>query len=283
MKKSPLSTPSGSRGKQSYNWKSRDHKNRTGYNYVTSDSYQCISTNGNQVNSGNDFIPLGMTTPESEQKRLNGNWHGSGGSRNHRSSGSGGFNHYRNNYHATPKSNFNNSYSPYKHFGKQFYGQKKGYQKDARKQIDISRYIDMKSFLEDPWAELIKKLNKSEETNGEKLPKIEQLLSPQSIYRDSNTGSENKSVTDLNDSCLSQESKNESSLDLTLGLDDTDISDMSRTESSINSKLGNVRFSQDSKNESICSNDDSACNDSYEESNIHQFCGSQTSLIQELI
>lgn len=283
MKKSPLSTPCSSKGKQGYSWKSHDHKNRTGYNYVKSDSYKCILPNGNQTHSGNDFIPLGISTPLSEHKRPCGNWHGSGGSRSHRNSGSGGCNHYRNNYHATPKSNFNNSYSPYKHSGKQLYGQKKGYQKDARKQIDISRYIDMKSFLEDPWAELIKKLNKSEETNRGKLPKIEQSLSSRIMYINSQTDSESKSVTNMDDSCSNQESRNESSIDLTLGLDDTDISNTSRTESSINSKLDNVRFSQESKNESICSNNDSACNDSYEESNNHHFCGSETGVIQDLI
>ncbi|XP_054007408.1 uncharacterized protein LOC128891707 [Hylaeus anthracinus] len=281
MKKSPLSTPSSSRAKQNYNWKSHDRKNRTGYNYIKSDNYQCNSSNESQANSGNDFIPLGISTPDS--KGQSGNWYGCGGNRSHRNSGSSGLNHYRNNYHATPKSNFNNSYSPYKHTGKQFYGQKKGYQKDARKQIDISRYIDVKSFLEDPWAELIQNLNKSEETNGGKLLKVKQSLSPQSIYRNSEADSENKSVTDADDSLFSQESKHESSLDVTLGLDDTNVSDTSRTESSINSKLGNVRFSQESQNESFCSNNDSACNDSYEESTIHQFCGSEADLIQDLI
>lgn len=125
MKKSPLSTPSGSKGKKSYNWKSHEHKNRTGYSYVKSDSYQCTSPNGGQRQSGNDFIPLNISTPMPEQnRRHSSNWHGSGG-RNHRNSGSGGFNHYRNNYHASPKSNFNNLYSPYKLLSKQFYNHKK--------------------------------------------------------------------------------------------------------------------------------------------------------------
>lgn len=124
MKKSPLSTPSGSRRNDSYNWKSHDHKNRTGYNYNKGDSYRCISPNGGQTNCGNDFIPLNVSTPVPEQKRFSGNWHGSGGGRCYRNSGGSGYNHYKNNYHATPKSNFNNSYSPYKHSGKQSYGQK---------------------------------------------------------------------------------------------------------------------------------------------------------------
>lgn len=166
MRKSPLNTASGSKGRHGNNWKSHDHKNRLGYAYVPSDNYQCTSpSNGGQMRSGTDFIPLNISTPLPEQKRHN--WYGSGGRNNNRNSGSGGFNHYRNNYHSSPKANFNNSYSPYKLSGKPFYGQKKVYQKDARKQVDISNYVDVKSFLEDPWADLVEKLNRSRETiNG---------------------------------------------------------------------------------------------------------------------
>ena len=283
MKKSPLSTPSGSRRNESYNWKSHDHKNRTGYNYNKSDSYQCMSPNGGQTNCGNDFIPLNVSTPVLEQKRFSGNWHGSGGGRCYRNSGGSGYNHYKNNYHATPKSNFNNSYSPYKHSGKQSYGQKKGYRKDVRKRINISSYIDMKSFLEDPWAELIKKLNTSEDTNGEKSPKREQSLSSQSIRVHSKTDFETKSGIYIDDTCFSQESGNDSSIRVKLGLDDTDISDVSRTESSIDLKLDGVTFSRESKNGSSCSNDDSACEDVHEVDNVHCSYGAETSAIQALI
>ncbi|CAK9828120.1 hypothetical protein ANTRET_LOCUS5699 [Anthophora retusa] len=244
MKKSPLSTPSGSRGKQSYNWKLNDHRNTTGYNNVKSDNYQYSTPKSGQIQLGNDFIPLNASSPLSEQKRFSGNWHGFGG-RSHRNSGSGGFNHYRNNYHATPKTNLNNSYSPYKHYGKQFYGQKKGYHKDTRKQVDISSYVDMKSFLEDPWAELTKKLDKSKETKGTRSPKIEQ---------------------------------DETSVNVTLGLDDTDVSDLSRTKSSIDLKLDDVRFSEESKDNSICSNNDSACDES-----IRRSCTSKADIIQDVI
>ncbi|XP_031850344.1 uncharacterized protein LOC116435179 [Nomia melanderi] len=280
MKKSPLSTPSSSRGKQCYNWKLYDHKSRTGYNYDNDDSYQCVSSIGVQMRTGNDFIPLNISTPVSEKKRHSGNWYGSGGGRNHRNSGSGGFNHYRNNYHATSKSNYNNSYSPYKHSGKQFHGQKKGYQKDARKQIDISSYVDMKSFLEDPWAELVKKLNKSEDAKGGELSKLEQSLSPQSVY-DITSKKYCESKSDLDDSCLSQESKNDSSIDGTLGLDDTDVSDLSKTDSSINLKLDSVRFSEESGNENICSN--IACEETQEGNNIREFCATETGSIKAII
>ncbi|XP_076232827.1 uncharacterized protein LOC143178190 [Calliopsis andreniformis] len=277
MKKSPLSTPSGSMGKERYNRRSYDHKSTTGYNFDKSDNFQCLSPNSRrQMHCGNDFIPLNVSTPVLEHKRFSNNWHGSGGNRNYRNSGSGGFNHYRNNYHATPKSNFNNSYSPYKHSGKQFYGQKKGYHKDAQKYVNISNYIDMKSFLEDPWAELVKKLNRSEGANEEKSLKHEQLLPVQSVCVNSETDFEDKSVID-EDFCFSQESKNDSPMNV-LGLDDADVSSISRTESSIDLKLDNVRFSQESKDKSICS--DTTCEDILEENSVHHACDSQTNSIE---
>ncbi|CAK9828121.1 hypothetical protein ANTRET_LOCUS5699 [Anthophora retusa] len=276
MKKSPLSTPSGSRGKQSYNWKLNDHRNTTGYNNVKSDNYQYSTPKSGQIQLGNDFIPLNASSPLSEQKRFSGNWHGFGG-RSHRNSGSGGFNHYRNNYHATPKTNLNNSYSPYKHYGKQFYGQKKGYHKDTRKQVDISSYVDMKSFLEDPWAELTKKLDKSKETKGTRSPKIEQSVSSQLIYIDSRSSSESKSRA-ADDSRFNSKCRDETSVNVTLGLDDTDVSDLSRTKSSIDLKLDDVRFSEESKDNSICSNNDSACDES-----IRRSCTSKADIIQDVI
>ncbi|XP_076656040.1 uncharacterized protein LOC143360795 [Halictus rubicundus] len=284
MKKSPLSTPSSSRGKQCYNWKLHDHKNRTDYNYVKEDSYQSLSPNGVQMHSGNDFIPLNISTPVLDRKRYSGNWHNSGGGRNHRNSGSGGFNHYRNNYHATSKSNYNNSYSPYKHSGKQFHGQKKDFQKDARKEIDISRYIDMKSFLEDPWAELVKRLSKSEDTKGVKLSTIEESLSSQSIYNiTSKTYSESNCVRDVNDSYPSQESIHDSSIEASLGLDESDVSELSKTDSSINLKLDSVRFSEESKNESINSNNDNAFGGAQEEKAMREFCGTETGSVKAII
>ncbi|XP_078043506.1 uncharacterized protein LOC144473482 [Augochlora pura] len=283
MKKSPLSTPSSSRGKQCYNWKVHDHKSRTEYSYGNDDSYQSVSPNGIQMRTGNDFIPLSISTPVSDQKRHSGNWHGSGGGRNHRNSGSGGFNHYRNNYHATSKSNYNNSYSPYKHSGKQFHAHKKGCYKDARKEIDISRYIDMKSFLEDPWADLTKRLSKSEDTNG-KLSNIEQLLSSQSIYNiSSKTCSESKSIRDIDDSYPSQESKHDSSVEQALGLDDSDVSELSKTDSSINLKLDSVRFSEESKNESINNSQNNGFDDAEAATDIREFCGTETSTVKASI
>ncbi|XP_043579321.1 TBC1 domain family member 5 homolog A-like [Bombus pyrosoma] len=286
MRKSPLSTPSGSKEKQNYNWKSNGYKNRTDYSYRKSDSYQCTSSNGSQRYSGNDFIPLNNSMPVPEYKKFNNNWHGSEG-HNHRNSGSGGFNHYRNNYHSTSKLNFNNSYSPYKHSVKQlFYGQKKGFQKDKHRQSDISCYIDMKSFLEDPWAELTKKLMKDKEINGNESPKIELSLSSQLACVDTESYFESKSISSIDNSCFSPESKSESSIDAKLGLDDTDISNVSRIENSIDLKLDNVRFSQESKNDSVCNNSGDSVNEGIHNednvNNINDICSSKMNIIQDL-
>ncbi|XP_076276177.1 uncharacterized protein LOC143207043 isoform X2 [Lasioglossum baleicum] len=170
------------------------------------------------------------------------------------------------------------------HSGKQFHGQKKGFQNDARKEIDISRYIDMKSFLEDPWAELVTRLSKSEDTKGGTLSKIKESLSSQSIYDiTSKTYSESKSIRDVDDSYPSQESKHDSSIEVTLGLDDSDVSELSKTDSSINLKLDSVRFSEDSKNESINSNNDNAFGDAQEEHDMREFCGTKTDSVEAII
>lgn len=156
-----------------------------------------------------------------------------------------------------------------------------GYRRDVRKRINISSYVDMKSFLEDPWAELIKKLNTSEDTNGEKSPEREHALSSQSIRVHSKADFEAKSGIDIDDPCLSQESGNDSSIRVKLGLDD--ISDVSRTESSIDLKLDGVTFSRESKNGSSCSNDDSACEDAHELDNVHCSYGAEAGAVRALI
>ncbi|KAK1133541.1 hypothetical protein K0M31_011345 [Melipona bicolor] len=253
MKRSPLSTPSSSRGKQSYNWRSHEYKNRIGYG-DKSDGYQCHTpkSSPNQKHLGNDFIPLNISTPLPEHKRFSNNWNNYGG-RNHRNSGSGGLNHYRNQYHSSPKSNFNNSHSPYKHSSKQFYGQKRVQRRDTRRQIDISTYVDMKSFLEDPWAELTTKLNKSKETNGNESSKLEQSFLLE-VSVDSHSNAECKSLLNIDDSCSSSKSRIESSIDAKSRLDDTDVSNKSQTESSIDLNIENMRCSQESEDDGVCNN-----------------------------
>ncbi|KAK9303764.1 hypothetical protein QLX08_004640 [Tetragonisca angustula] len=282
MKRSPLSTPSGSKEKQSYNWRSHDYKNRTGYNRDKSDGYQCHTPkiSPSQKHLGNDFIPLNISTPLPEHKRFSNNWNGYGG-RSHRNSGSGGFNHYRNQYHSSPKSNFNNSYSPYKLSGKQFYGQKRVQRRDTRKQIDISSYVDMKSFLEDPWAELTKKLNGSKETCENESSELEQSFSSQ-VDVDSDSNVECKSVSNVDDSYSSSKSRNESFVDMKLRLDDTDVSNKSQTESSVDLKIDNIRCSQESEDDGVCNNSSSMSEGIESESNIND-CALETNVVQALI
>ncbi|XP_050577748.1 uncharacterized protein LOC126916235 isoform X2 [Bombus affinis] len=171
--------------------------------------------------------------------------------------------------------------------GKQlFYGQKKGFHKDTRRQNDISRYIDLKSFLEDPWAELTKKLMKDKEAIGNESSKIVLSLSPQLAYVHTESYSESKSTSSIDNSYCSPESKSESSIDGKFGLDDTDISNVSRTESSIDLKVDSVKFSQESKNDNVCNNNDDSVNEGIlnenNVSNINDICSSKMNIIQDL-
>lgn len=144
----------------------------------------------------------------------------------------------------------------------------------------------MKSFLEDPWAELTKKLVEDKETNGNESPKIELSLSSQLTCVDTESYCESKSISSIDNSCLSPGSKSESSIDAKLGLDDTDISNVSRTESSIDLKLDSVRFIQESKNDSVCNNNDDSVNEGIQNennvNNINDICSSKMNIIQDL-
>ncbi|KAF3427155.1 hypothetical protein E2986_10049 [Frieseomelitta varia] len=282
MKRSPLNTPSGSREKQSYNWRSHDYKNRIGYGPGKSDGHQCHTpkTSPSQKHLGNDFIPLNISTPLPEHKRFSNNWNGYGG-RNHHNSGSGGFKHYRNQYHSSPKSNFSNSYSPYKLSGKQFYGQKRVQRRDTRKQIDISSYVDMKAFLEDPWADLTKMLNESKETSENESSKLEQSSLSQ-VDVDSDSNAECKSVSNVDDSYSSSKSRNESFVDIKLRLDDTDVSNKSQTESSIDLKIDDMRCSQDSEDDGVCNNSSSISESIESESNVNDRA-LETNVVQALV
>ena len=69
-------------------------------------------------------------------------------------------------------------------------------------------------------------------------------------------------------------------------LNDTDISNVSRTESSIDLKLDDVRFSQESKNDSVCNNNDDNVNEGINNKNnvnsINDICLSEMNSIQDL-
>ncbi|XP_043487688.1 putative uncharacterized protein DDB_G0282133 isoform X2 [Polistes fuscatus] len=85
----------------------------------------------------NDFIPLNNSTPNEKKQ-------------------------YNNNRNFYPYFKYN---SPHKHSGFLYQAQNKNMNKDGLKQMNMSKYIDMKSILEDPWAELKKKLDNSATSN----------------------------------------------------------------------------------------------------------------------
>lgn len=138
MKRSPLSTPNGPNRRRHtpYNWNSHENMNKRGYSFTRDGDYQCLPANDRtQPTYGDDFIPLNMSTPVSQYKKNNRNWHSPRGRRNNNSSPDGGGRNYRNSY-STPRSNnssnanarsnyrnnyytpstssSNNSFSPYK-------------------------------------------------------------------------------------------------------------------------------------------------------------------------
>lgn len=138
----------------------------------------------------------------------------------------------------------------------------------------------MKSFLEDPWAELTKKLNASKETNENESSKLEQSLSQVGV--DSDSIPECKSVSNVDNSCASSKSRNESSIDAKLGLNDTDVSSASQTESSIDLKIDNMKCSQESEDDGVCNDNSSASEGIHSESNVNDRA-SETNAVQALI
>ncbi|KAL2750081.1 GATA zinc finger domain-containing protein 8-like isoform X2 [Vespula maculifrons] len=243
MRKSPLNMPGGSRSQNNHEWKSYVDTRRTNCGFV---AYKrgCYSYNGVELNRGdNDFIPLNSSTPD--QRRHSGNRYGSGIGRNHRNSGSWLFNDYRGNHFANTKPHFNNSYSPYKHTGMQFHGQNKSMQKDGHRQIDISRYIDINSILEDPWAELMQKLDDSTTSN-----KVDVLNGSSTIPYSKEIS---KSVS-LVDTYFQNNQHNVESQSQSVNID-LEISDnASEVKNISDNQFGDTKLDSTLDNESLCNN-----------------------------
>ncbi|XP_046618944.1 uncharacterized protein LOC124304581 isoform X1 [Neodiprion virginianus] len=172
MPKSRLSAPSGSdRRNKSYDWGTRDWRqnpgNRRGYGgygQFQADKYECFVPGRNDASpqsTGDDFIPLGFSTPVDYHPRSSGNWRGQKRGRD--------FNQHRYSFNLdSPRTSFNDSNSP-KFFHKHQFsprGVRKSHQKNVRRQTDISAYVDAKSMLEDPWADLMTKLETSQSFCG---------------------------------------------------------------------------------------------------------------------
>ncbi|XP_050460724.1 GATA zinc finger domain-containing protein 15-like [Cataglyphis hispanica] len=271
MKRSPLNTPHGSRTYGArhtpYNWKLNENANNRGYQSVNN-SYQRFSVNNELQAGGDNFIPLNVSTPVTQHEKHNTNRYSPANGRNSASPGSAWYNN-RNNYHATSRSNCNNRYSTYKHSGNQFHGQKRKCYKGMHRQANISAYIDINSFLEDPWEDLVKKFN-SKEISKSETSKNESLCSLKLADNDLVKKSENKFSRDINldDSQRSQETKNDQiCIDISLETENTDLSQISNN--SINLETDDICSSQDSLNENSYNINSNICGIIEEKDNTH--------------
>lgn len=177
MRKTPLSAPGGSyRRKNNYDWNSRDNRQSydggSGYGQTEGGNIKhgCFVPASNQSspkNCGDDFIPLGYSSPVNHSPHNNsGNYRGHGNGHRYRNTPPGAAggrifnNSYRKQfYHDNQNPNFNESNSP-TFYQKQHFGMRRPHRQDAHRNVDISNYLNVKSFLEDPWADLMKKYEK---------------------------------------------------------------------------------------------------------------------------
>lgn len=127
--------------------------------------------------------------------------------------------------------------------------------------MNISAYVDMDSFLEDPWENLVEKLDDSKTASKSEGPKNESLSISKVADNDLTEKSESKlsKDTNLDDSQCSQEFKDECSIDTSFETQNRDLSQILKINSSIESETGDICSSQDSINESACSISDKNC------------------------
>ncbi|XP_077279784.1 uncharacterized protein LOC143907122 [Temnothorax americanus] len=257
MKRSPLNNathsgrPCGAKH-TSYNWKSHENANSRGYQTAEGNSYHRFSASGAESQPCDDnFIPLNVSTPMTRHEKYNAaSQYRPAGECS--SPGSGWYNNYRGNYHATPRSNCNNQYPAYKHFPKQFHRQKRKSYRGAHRQVNVSAYVDIDSFLEDPWEDLVKKLNESKDTNKSERPENESSFNSKLADSDltERSGSKLSKETNVDDLQCSQEC----SVDMSFEMQNTDLSQISKVNSLVESQVGDVCSSQDLSNKSTCSN-----------------------------
>lgn len=124
--------------------------------------------------------------------------------------------------------------------------------------------------MEDPWKDLVKKLNNSKDISKSETSKNESLCDLKLADNDFVEKSESKFLRDINldDSRCSQEFKNEQTrVDISLETENTDLSQISN--SSINLEIDDICFSQDSLSESTCSINSKICGIIEEKDNTH--------------
>lgn len=136
--------------------------------------------------------------------------------------------------------------------------------------MNVSAYVDINSFLEDPWEELVKKLNDSKDANKSEGPENELLSNSKLADRNSIESSESKlsKDTNLDDLQCSQENKSDYSIDTSFEMQNIDLSQISKIKSSVKSKISDICSNQDSLNESTCNVNDKVCG-ATQEKNIH--------------
>ncbi|XP_066588588.1 probable serine/threonine-protein kinase clkA [Prorops nasuta] len=251
MKKSPLSMPRHSPVAEGSLWKPKNYN-------LNSSPFQ------NHERHGDDFIPLNISTPNNKQRRYSNNYQGSPynyqgspnnyqrspnnyqgspnnyqGSPNKYHSSPNNFYGYRNNRDNTPRSHYHskqkqssNTFYPQKNTGRNNYGPKRNFQKGSHRTVNISRYVNIKSFLEDPWADLISKLNAK--------------------FANKKTESLHKSQEYREFGISSQESESDTS-QLGSTLTNTECSELSKASSSVDLEIDGIKFSPDLKKSCLSS------------------------------
>lgn len=99
--------------------------------------------------------------------------------------------------------------------------------------MNISTYVDFKSFLEDPWEDLMKKLSCSKDIS--EMPNDESLSNTKLADSDSVKKFDSKFQEDvsLNNSQCNQGSKDESSIGTSFDAENTDLCQISKSNNSI--------------------------------------------------
>lgn len=136
--------------------------------------------------------------------------------------------------------------------------------------MNISAYLDINSFLEDPWKDLVKKLNDLKDMSKRKGPENESLSNSKLADNDLTERSESKlsKDTNLDNSQYNQDYKNECFVDTSFKMQNTDFSQISKVKNLVESEIDDICSSQDSLNESTFSINDEICEATQE--NIHQ-------------
>lgn len=118
-------------------------------------------------------------------------------------------------------------------------------QKDSHRQIDISRYIDIKSILEDPWAELMQKMDDSMTSDKAKV------LNGCSSITYSKEISKSVSLVDTyfqNNQCNAESQNQSVNTDLEISDSASNVTNISDNE------LGDSKVDLTSNNQSLCNN-----------------------------